>query len=354
MEQFINEYLNFNSPVITATTIFVLYLVLARIADLFSDRIIRKITKFTSSDLDDSIIDLIHRPIFFTIVFLGAVHAIKILNASDTIVFYIRGTLLSVVTLIWAVCIIRASNLMIKNSFHRIADITGLSKEVSPLVENIWKVIIIAGGIMFTLSIWKVDITPLLASAGIAGVAVALAAKDTLANFFGGISIFIDKPYKIGDYIVLDRGERGEVVNIGIRSTRIKTRDDILISMPNSIIANTKIINESAPIPNFRIRVPVSVAYGSDIDRVENILLNIAQHNDNVISNPQPRVRFRAFGDSALNFELLCWTKEPALRGKTIHEINRGIYKTFNTEGITIPFPHRTVYVREDKNWEKH
>jgi len=353
MEQFITDYLGSDSPVITAVVTFALYIISAKIANFFSDNIIRKITKRTKSDLDDKIIELIHRPLFFTILFVGAVHSIKILNASDSIVFYSRGILLSLVAVIWAIFTIRVSSLIIGNSFHRIADMTGLSKEVSPLVENVWKVIIIVSVIMVVLRIWKIDVTPLLASAGIAGVAVALAAKDTLANFFGGISIFIDKPYKIGDYIVLDQGERGEVVTIGIRSTRIKTRDDILISIPNSVIANTKIINESAPIPNFRFRVPVSVAYGSDIESVENILIDIAHNNDNVINDPEPRVRFRAFGDSSLNFELLCWAKDPSFRGKAIHEMNKEIYNMFNHENITIPFPHRTVYLREEKNWEK-
>ena len=164
---------------------------------------------------------------------------------------------------------------------------------------------------MVILSIWKINITPLLASAGIAGLAIAIAAKDTLSNFFGGISIFMDRPYKIGDYIVLDSGERGEVVAIGMRSTRMKTRDDILISIPNSILANSKIINESAPVPNFRVRIPVSVAYGSDIDLVEKTLLDIASKNDQILQEPVPRVRFREFGDSALNFQLLCWAREP-------------------------------------------
>ncbi len=353
MEQFINRYFDsINSPVITAIVIFISYIILAKIVDLSTDRVLRKITKLTKSELDDRIIDLIHRPIFYSILLMGAIHSIHLLNTSDIVVFYSHGVLFTLLTVIWSICIIRISNLIIDNSIHRVTDITGLSKEITPLVENLWKVIIIISSIMIILSMWEVNITPLLASAGIVGVAVALAAKDTLANFFGGISIFIDKPYKIHDYIVLDRGERGEVVKIGIRSTRLKTRDDILISIPNSIIANTKIINESAPLPNFRIRIPVSVAYGSDIDKVENILLDIARKNENVIDKYNSRVRFRSFAESSLDFELLCWTKEPSLRGKTIHEINKEIYKAFNNESITIPFPHRTVYVREEKNWE--
>lgn len=347
------DYLNyFSTPFITAVIIFTLYVLLAKIADIFTDKIFRRLAKYTTSELDDRIIDFIHRPLFLTIIIIGGIHSIRILNISVKTIYYSNGIFLSLLTAIWIICIIRISNLLIEKNLHRVSDITGLSREITPLIENVWKVIIIVGGFMIILSIWKINITPLLASAGIVGVAIALAAKETLANFFGGISIFIDKPYKIGDYIVLDTGERGEVVKIGIRSTRIKTRDDILITIPNSIIANTKIINESAPIPNFRIRIPVSVAYGSEIDKVEKLLMEIAHDNENVQISPEPRVRFRTFGESSLNFELLCWAKEPAIRGRTIHEINKKIYYKFNEADIKIPFPHRTVYVREEKNWE--
>jgi small-conductance mechanosensitive channel len=353
MNQFITNYLNYSStPIITAVIIFTLYILLAKFADIFTDKIFRRLAKHTTSELDDKIIDLIHRPVFFTVIIIGGIHSIRILNISEKTIFYSNGILLSLVSAIWLICIIRISNLLIEKNLLRFSDITGLSREVTPLVENIWKVIVIVGGFMIILSIWKINISPLLASAGIVGVAIALAAKDTLSNFFGGISIFIDKPYKIGDYIVLDMGERGEVVKIGVRSTRIKTRDDILITVPNSIIANTKIINESAPVPNFRIRIPVSVAYGSNIDKVESILLQIAHNNKNVQNSPEPRVRFRTFGESSLNLELLCWAKEPAIRGRTIHEINKKVYNKFMEADIKIPFPHRTVYLREEKNWE--
>lgn len=352
MKHYITDFLNnFESPLLAAAVLFVLYIVLAKIADLFADKIIRRIAKFSKSDLDDKIIDVIHRPVFFSVIIIGGIHASRYISLSEKATFNFSGLLLSMLVIIWVICTIKVSNLIIENIILKVADITGLSKEITPLIENIWKVIVIISGIMITLSIWKINITPLMASAGIAGVAVALAAKDTLSNFFGGISIFIDKPYKIGDYIVLDSGERGEVVSIGIRSSRIKTRDDILITIPNSIIANTKIINESAPVPKFRIRVPVSTAYGSDVNRVEEILLKVASNNNNVQPDPEPRVRFRTFGDSSLNFELLCWAKEPSLRGRTIHELNREIYHAFNNENITFPFPHRTVYLREEKNW---
>ncbi len=335
------------SPYVNALIALAVFMVIAKTADLFIDKLLRRFSKFTKTDVDDKIIDLIHKPVFYTIICAGIVIATEDLMPPSRLAFYTTGFLYSLIAVIWCVTTIRIGNTVIEHAVMKGPDTTGMSKDIVPLVENVAKIIIIVATIMVVLSLWQINITPIIASAGIAGAAVAFAAKDTIANFFGGISLFIDKPFKIGDYIVLDAGERGEVVNIGARSTRIKTRDDILIAVPNSIIANTKIINESAPIPNFRVRVPVTVAYGSDIDHVQEVLLNIARSNDNIISEPAPRVRFRQFGDSSLNFELLCWAKEPALRGITIHELNCVIYKKFNEFGIKIPFPQRDVHIHQ-------
>jgi MscS family membrane protein len=333
------------SPYINALLSIVLFIVVAKITDVLVNKVFRKFAKFTKTDVDDRIIDVIHRPIYLTIILVGCALAIADLNLSQYALFYVNSALYSAVSIIWAVTIIKISGVMTQHVVYRASDMTGLSKDIIPMLEHVFKMVIIAGSLMIILSIWKINITPLLASAGIVGVAIAIAAKDMLSNFFGGISIFMDRPYKIGDYIVLDTGERGEVVTIGVRSTRIQTRDDILITVPNAIIANSKIVNESAPIPNFRVRVKVSVAYGSDIDLVEKVLLDIASKNKNILPMPSPRVRFREFGDSSLNFELLCWAREPALRGRTVHELNGAIYKKFNETGITIPFPQRDLHV---------
>ena len=335
------------SPYVNALITVAVFLIIAKAADLFVHKLLRRFTRFTKTDVDDRIIDLIHKPIFYTILVTGIVIAAGDLKPPVRVVFYTEGILHSVLAIVWCVTAIKIGNTIIEHSVMKSDDATGMSKDIVPLVENVSKIVIIIATLMVVLSRWQINITPVIASAGIAGAAVAFAAKDTIANFFGGISVFVDKPFKMGDYIVLDKGERGEVVNIGVRSTRIKTRDDIMITVPNSIIASTKIINESAPIPNFRVRIPVSVAYGSDIDRVQEILLDIARGNDNVISEPAPRVRFRQFGESSLNFELLCWAKEPALRGITIHELNCIIYKKFSEFGIKIPFPQRDIHIHQ-------
>ncbi|WP_415715197.1 mechanosensitive ion channel family protein [Maridesulfovibrio sp.] len=211
---------------------------------------------------------------------------------------------------------------------------------------------LVSFGLVFVLfynvgSYFGIPVTAIFASAGIAGVAVALAARETLANFFGGVSIFMDRPFRAGDYIVLDNGDRGEVKAVGMRSTRIQTRDDIMITIPNSVITNGKVVNQSRPYPSFRVRIKIGVAYGSDVDQVEEVLMELAQNNSLAIAEPAPRVRFREFGDFALEFELLCWAARPHDRGRLIHELSRDIYKRFNAEGIVIPFPQQEVYLHK-------
>ena len=189
----------------------------------------------------------------------------------------------------------------------------------------------------------------LVTGLGIGGIAVALAGREALSNLIGTIMIILDRPFKVGDYIDLSDGERGAVAEVGFRSTRIRTRDDILISIPNSVMANSKMINESAPVPLSRIRVKLGVAYGSDLKKVEEILLSVAHQIETVVPAPAPRIRFRRFGDSALEFELLCWIDLPELRGRTIHQLNWAIHEEFRKQGIEMPFPQRDVHIRTSK-----
>jgi len=135
------------------------------------------------------------------------------------------------------------------------------------------------------------------------------------------------------------------VVEIGIRSSRILTRDDVLVNIPNSILANSKIINESAPTPNYRIRVPVGVAYGSDLDHVESVLLDIANTSEGISKDPAPRVRVRTLADSSVNFELLVWVEDPRDRGLQTHLFLKNIHKRLKEENITIPFPQMDVHL---------
>ncbi len=180
---------------------------------------------------------------------------------------------------------------------------------------------------------------------GISGLAVALAGREALSNLIGTIMIIFDQPFKPGDYIVVGEGDEGTVTDVGFRSTRIRTRDGILISIPNSTVANMKIVNKSAPVTISRIHIPVSVAYGSDPKLVEEALLNVVKQNEFVTSDPGPLVRLVKFADSAIDFTLLCWIHRPEFKGRTIARLNLDIYEEFKKRNIVMPFPQRDVHV---------
>ncbi|MGA8243200.1 MAG: mechanosensitive ion channel family protein [Desulfobacterales bacterium] len=223
--------------------------------------------------------------------------------------------------------------------------IRSLDANAIRIVANLITIAVLVVFLWNVADYWGIPVHAVLASAGIAGLAVALAGREALANILGGLSLLTDRPFKGGDYIVLESGERGEVVDIGLRSTRIITRDDVQISIPNHILTNSKIINESAPKSRFRVHIEVGVAYGTDVDNVEKILLGLAIANPLAADAPEPRVRFRRMGDSSLDFDLLCWAHRPHDKGKLTHQLNRDIYTTFKKVGIEIPFPQRDVHL---------
>ncbi len=189
----------------------------------------------------------------------------------------------------------------------------------------------------------------LVAGLGVGGLAVALAGREALSNLIGAIVILLDRPFKLGDFIVAGEGDRGTVTETGLRSTRIRTRDGILVAIPNSTVANMKIVNESAPVSEARIHVPVGVAYGSLVQQVEQALLAVCKKCEYVVFDPAPSVRLVRFGDSSVEYELLFWIVQPEFRNRAINQLNRAINDEFRTRGIEMPFPQRDVHIRNDR-----
>jgi MscS family membrane protein len=215
------------------------------------------------------------------------------------------------------------------------------------LINNLIIALIIIAGSYVLLRIWSLDLSPLLTSAGLVTAVGAIAARDTLSDFFGGVTIFLDRPYHIGDYVVLNTGERGEVVNIGIRSTRIRTRDDIHISVPNSVMVSAKLVNESNHLPQYRIKCRLGIDYNSDLLEVEKILLDSLKDNSYILQEPEPRVRYRDFGDWAVELEVLVWIKDPRNRGLVNDMIIRGIHQAYRDKKINIPYPRKEITINK-------
>lgn len=320
--------------------------VIGKLINFFLGSVLKKLARISQSKLDDQIIRLIRAPVFYSIIIIATVIAIKLVF-SETVESVFVPLFGTVAILIWTIFTVRISRLLIRASSRQVNKFTLVHSQTLPLFENLAMMIIIALSLYFVFFIWNIDMTAWLASAGILGIAIGFASKDTLANLFSGVFILADAPYKIGDFIVLDSGERGEVTHIGIRSTRILTRDDVEVTIPNSIMGNTQIINESGgPHKKYRIRMKVGVAYGSDIDEVKNILMGVAVAEAMVCDDPEPRIRFRQFGASSLDLELLCWIDDPVLRGRVIDILNTTVYKEFQQHGIEIPYSKQDVYIK--------
>ncbi len=333
---------------IQAIVVIVASFVIAWVFNGFIIKILKKVASKTSFNIDDHLIELLHRPIHTSVILLGLALATNLMDIGDQFNFVIFSTLQSIAYFVWTLLFLRVTRAVLRHFSQNEKHLSVLHPQTLPLFLNIANIGIVVLAIYIIFTAWDIDMTAWLASAGIVGIAVGFAAKDTLANLFSGVFILADAPYKIGDFVVLDTGERGEVTHIGIRSTRLLTRDDVEVTIPNSVMGNTKVTNESGgPAEKYRIRIAVGVAYGTDIDRVREILMGIALGDEAVCEDPEPRVRFRQFGASSLDFELLCWIDQPVLRGRVIDALNCQVYKRFIEEKVEIPYSKQDLYIKE-------
>ena len=221
---------------------------------------------------------------------------------------------------------------------------------VVDLLELAVRYVVWFAGIMLILVNLEINITPFLAGAGIAGLAFALAAQDLISNFFGGAIITVDKPFKIGDRIQVDTFY-GDVLVIGTRSTRIKTVDGRIVTIPNNKITSSSVVNFSSPDPKIRYAIPITVAYGSDISRVKKVLFEVTEdaikNTEYFADDLAPKVFFQEFGDSSLKFVIYIWARAYNIPDEVKDAINVRIAARFATEGIDIPFPQLEVKMKQ-------
>jgi len=227
---------------------------------------------------------------------------------------------------------------------------TDMDDRLIDLLELVVKYVVWFAAIMAILSVFNIDITPFLAGAGIAGIAVALAAQDFISNFFGGAIITVDKPFKVGDRIKVDN-YYGNVLSVGTRSTRIQTLDYQVVTIPNNKLTTNVITNYSEPDEKLRLTIPVSVAYGTDPKRVKTILLEIARESIKktpyLLEDPAPSVYFTEYADSRLDFILRVWMRKYNTPDEAMDDINVRIFERFAAEGIEIPFPQMEVRMKK-------
>jgi small-conductance mechanosensitive channel len=329
-----------------AIAIAITFIAVGKVVGWLLRGIVGRLTNRSKTDLDDRLVDLLHRPVFLTFGLIGLAMATRRLELGNSPEFVTLGLLRTMAVFIWYGTLHQMTTTLVQSAKRR-SNSKLVQTGMLQLLQNAIKIFLFALAIYFIFLAWDINVTAWVASAGIVGLALSFAARDSLSNVFAGISIVMDAPYKTGDFIILDSGERGVVTMIGLRSTRLLTRDDVEITIPNGLIGNSKIINEAGgPSKKHRIRIAVSVAYGSDIDHVIATLEQVAADNSEISKSPEARVRFRNFGESSIDFELLCWIDQPVDRGRLNHELNCAVYKAFAANKIVIPFPTRELRIQ--------
>lgn len=220
-----------------------------------------------------------------------------------------------------------------------------IHEEFAPLFRRLIIILVYTIAIVFVLKHFNQDISSLIVSLGVGSLAIALAAKDTLANMISGFMIMTDRPFRIGDRIQLESGEKGDVYDIGLRSTKILTFDNTLIVVPNQRIVDEKVVNLSYPDPQIRVSVDVGVAYGTDVDKAKAVLESICVEHPEVVEEPPPKAYLLNFGDSSLDLRVVCRVAQWGDQWRVAEELRMAIYKAFNRENIEIPFPQRVVHM---------
>jgi MscS family membrane protein len=319
----------------------------AWLAEMIIAGLIGKLASKTKTDADDKIVEIIRRPIFLTVMIWGLGYSMSLLVESEPYHNVVVPLLETLTIFIWSIAGTRVGSVLLSTFAAMDRPRAMLQTRTLPVFDIFMRIMVVSGALYAMFLAWEIDLTAWLASAGVIGIAFGFAAKDTLANLFSGIFILADGPYKVKDWIVLDEKLRGEVTHIGIRSTRIMTNDEIEITIPNAVIGNAQLINETGGgSSRQRLRVPFSVAYGSDIAQVRQTVLECIKGADQVLETPTPRTRLRRLGDSGLEFELELWFDQPRVRDVIVDDVATRIYDALNAAKIEIPFPKQDVYIR--------
>lgn len=347
------QYLLFiqQNKYIYSVSLLILFYLLSQLVVLVSRNIILKLTKRTKTEIDDLIIKRTNKPISLILLLIGIRLALLPLELRHNILDVLENIIVSFIMLIITYIVIVVTDIVIDNWAKKAAEKTKstVDEQLIPVVHRFSRIFISIVGLLFVLPVWGIQIGPLLTSLGIAGIAVAFALQSTLGNIFGGMSIILDKSVKVGDKIRLDNDTMGTVMDVGLRSTKILTWDGELITIPNGKLADSKILNFMQPEPKVRIVIEFGVEYGSDTSKVRKVVLDTISKIPGVLKEPAPKVLMLEMADFALKFRALFWVNSFDIKFDTKALATEQIYNALRNEKIGIPFPTRTVYLKEGK-----
>ena len=344
-------YLFWLKEILVAIAIFTIFYGLSCLTRFLLVSVAPRFTSATKTGLDDRILDRISPPVTLLVVCAGAYYAVHYLQLPDKVQTVASGAIFMVNVLIFTNIAYRIIDEAIKWYAASLAakGREGLDRQIIPLAEKVIVIFLIGTALIITLKHFSYDIFSLVTALGIGSLAIGMAAKDTLAHVISGFTLMIDRPFRIGDRIQLVGGQIGDVADIGLRSTKIRTLENTLLIIPNSDLCNTILINQAFPDIRSKGRISVGVSYGSDVEQVKQLLVEIALEIPAVLRDPPPEAFFVSFGDSALNMALFFWVDEYSSLFAISDKINSLIIKRFREQGIAIPFPTRTVHMEKEQ-----
>jgi MscS family membrane protein len=331
-----------------ALVIFLVFLFLRQLFTSLILNVAERLVKKTTTELDDNIISVLRAPLRFTFIVIGLYFSIRYLDLNSEITHNLFTTF-AIYILFWIFYdLLIVLDEPIVNFSKKFGN--ELSYEIGLILVKTFKIAIVVIGVVAALQVWGINISAFIASLGLGGLAFALAAKDTAANLFGGLTLLADKSLKMDDWIKVDSVE-GVVEEIGLRTTKIRTFEKSLITVPNQILANK-------PVENFsrrgirRIKFRVGVTYDTPAAALENIVANITQmlqtHPD-IAQDATMLVRFDKFEDSSLSIFVYTFTSTAnwARYLEIKEDINIQIMKIIENNNAQFAFPSQTLYIEK-------
>ncbi len=307
----------------------------------------------TRTKIDDIVWHIVRVPTIILLFLYGLVEAMNLMPLDVSILAFINqvynfiviATITYVVYKLFKDILVYEGQRLAKKTKSELDDV------LIPVLEKIGSVIILIAGSMWALSAVGIDITIFLAGIGGTALILGLAAQDVLANFFAGMHILLDRPFKVGDYVKIEGSDTVyRIVKVGVRSTQAyDVFNHEMVIIPNIALAGDRIVNMMKPDEMGKVKFSVGVAYGTDVDRVQRIIEEVVSSHPEIVKDEdkKPLVRLVEFGDSSLNFTVIAWIPNIMDQWRVAHELRVALYKRFQKEGIEIPFPQLDVHIKD-------
>ncbi len=318
------------------------------VASRVLSRIEERVTRRTATVVDDHVLRFF-RAALPTSILVWAAWRLLIIWAMPTPASWVAA--LWVAFLFFPLSRLVGDVLAVAESQLMAASGTNLDETTLPLINRGVRIVIVVLGIVLALDRLGMQIQPFLAGAGVMGLALSFAAKDTLSNLIAGVLLILDRPFQVGDRVELwtaptETGTWGDVIEIGLRATKIRNPDNLVVVVPNNEIMQRDIVNYTMSGNHIRLRLPFSVAYESDIERAKEVLIATALEVRGVKPEPAPIVILRGFGPSEVNLQLRVWIRDARARRRVADEITERALGAFAAAGLEIPHPKRELYIR--------